>query len=89
MPSPLMAKPILRVSAFCRKDASDRFINLAIFLTGVLAFECCLSNLTSAVAYVFRTRFLVFVLANLLLRETTMFDGRCRPQTCVRIEVLA
>jgi len=63
--------PILSASAFCRNDPSDRFISLAIFLTGVLAFECCLNSLMSAAVYGFRARFFFFVLTNLLLREST------------------
>jgi hypothetical protein len=31
--------PMPRLTAFCRKDPSDRFMDLAIFFTGVLAFE--------------------------------------------------
>lgn len=52
--------------AFCRKEPTERFMTLAIFDTGVLAFECCLSNLTSAAVYGLRAVSLFFALATLI-----------------------
>jgi hypothetical protein len=65
----LMARPIPSVLAFCLKEPSDLFISFAIFGTGVLAFECCFSNLMSDTVYGLRAGFFLFALANLFLLE--------------------
>src|ERR1700716_1521706 len=57
------------VSAFCRNEPSDRFINFVSFDTGVLAFECAFNNLTSDAVYSFRLiLFFVAFLATSILR---------------------
>jgi hypothetical protein len=54
------------VPAFCLNDPSDLFMSFAIFDTGVLAFECCLSNLMSDAVYGLRVGLVFFALANLI-----------------------
>ena len=56
-------KPIPSFSAFCLSDPFDLFISLAIFDTGVLALECCLSNFTSDAVYGLRAGFFALALA--------------------------
>jgi hypothetical protein len=55
------------LKAFCLSEPSVLFISLAIFETGVLAFECCFSSLMSA--YGLLGGFLFFALAKLFLLE--------------------
>ena len=57
-------RPIPSFNAFCRKDPSDFFMSFATFVTGVFAFECCLSNLMSAAVYGLRASLFFVVLAN-------------------------
>ena len=47
--------------AFERSAPSVRFVSLAIFLTGVRAFECARNSLSSALVYSRRTRFFAFL----------------------------
>ena len=42
-------RPIPSVKTFGLRDPADLFICLEILDTGVLAFECCFSSLTSVV----------------------------------------
>jgi hypothetical protein len=44
-------------------------MSLAIFVTGVLSFECCFSNLISAFVYGLLGGFLFFALANIPFRS--------------------
>jgi hypothetical protein len=46
-------------------DQRVDFISLAIFDTGVLALECCLSNLTSDAVYGLRAGFFALTLAKI------------------------
>src|ERR1700688_4043180 len=58
-----------RCSAFWRSAPIERFVSLDILVTGVLAFECALSSLTSALVHSRRTAlpfFFGFVTFNLL-----------------------
>jgi len=57
------------LKAFCLSEPSVLFISLAIFETGVLAFECCFSSLMSAFVYGLLGGFLFFALAKLFLLE--------------------
>ena len=43
------------LSAFCRSEPTDRFVNFATLATGVRAFECVRSSFTSALVYSRRT----------------------------------
>jgi hypothetical protein len=56
--------------AFCLNEPSVLFISLAIFDTGVLAFECCFSSLMSAFVYGLLVTLFFLALANLFLLET-------------------
>jgi len=47
------------INAFCLNEPSDRFINLASFDTGVLAFECAFNIFTSDIVYSLRMIFFV------------------------------
>lgn len=51
------------VRAFCLSEPSDRFISFDNLDTGVLAFECALSNLTSDEVYSLRPIFFAAFLA--------------------------
>ena len=62
-----------RLTAFCRSDPSVRFIDLAIFFTGVLAFECARRSRTSAFVYSMRVRFFFVFFATFLAILTPMF----------------
>ena len=57
------------LKAFCLSEPSVLFISLAIFETGVLAFECCFSSLMSAFVYGLLGGFLFFALANSFLLD--------------------
>jgi hypothetical protein len=50
-------RPIPMLLAFARSALSVRFVSLAIFLTGVRAFECARNSFSSALVYSRRTRF--------------------------------
>lgn len=69
------------VRAFCLSEPSDRFISFASLDTGVLAFECALSNLTSDDVYFFPTDLLLCCsfghLNSPLFRS--IIDSRIRP----------
>jgi hypothetical protein len=52
------------LKAFCLSEPSVLFISLAIFATGVLAFECCFSNLMSAPVYGVLLTLFVLAFAN-------------------------
>src|ERR1700704_5219111 len=47
-----------RLRAFTRRAASVRLVSVAIFLTGVFAFECARSSFRSVLLYSRRARFL-------------------------------
>ena len=49
-----------RSKAFWRSAPTVRFVNLEILITGVLAFECVLSSLTSDFVHSRRTALLFF-----------------------------
>jgi hypothetical protein len=53
--------PIPRNKAFWRRAPTVRFVNLEILITGVLAFECVLSSLTSVFVHSRRTCSLVLL----------------------------
>jgi len=57
------------LKAFCLSEPSVLFMSLAIFETGVLAFECCFSSLMSSFVYGLLGGFLFFALAKLSLLE--------------------
>jgi len=57
------------LKAFCLSEPSVLFMSLAIFETGVLAFECCFSSLMSAFVYGLGGGFFFFTLAKLFLLE--------------------
>jgi len=63
------------LKAFCLSEPSVLFISLAIFETGVLAFECCFSSLMSAFVYGLLGGFLFFALANSFLLEAGWFHN--------------
>ena len=50
-------------------------MSFAIFGTGVLAFECCLSSLISAAVYGLRLRFLFCVLATSMLPKSEYLNS--------------
>jgi len=55
------------LKAFCLKEPCVLFISLAIFATGVLAFECCLSSLISAALYGLLLTLFFLAFANFVL----------------------
>jgi hypothetical protein len=59
--------------AFERSAASERFVSLAIFLTGVRAFECARNSFSSALVYPRRTSFLTFLATTCSLFEKAPF----------------
>ena len=57
------------LKAFCLKEPCVLFISLAIFATGVLAFEYCFSSLMSAPVYGLLLTLFVLAFANFVLLE--------------------
>jgi hypothetical protein len=57
------------LKAFCLSEPSVLFIRLTIFVTGVLAFECCFSSLMSAPVYGLLLTLVVLAFANFVLLE--------------------
>jgi hypothetical protein len=56
-------------AAFCLSEPRVLFIRLAIFATGVLAFECCFSSLMSAPVYGLLLALFVLAFANFVPLE--------------------
>ena len=61
---PIMAEADTRIPAFRLRAPSVRFIALAMFATGVRAFECALSSLTSSFDQGLRCAVVFFVATN-------------------------
>ena len=60
---------------FCLSEPCVLFMSLAIFETGVLALECCFSNLISAFVDGLLGGSLFFALANLFLLKVDWFHN--------------